>query len=331
MDALFKERPRAFSSKLGDLSPDEAHRVLSEGRAKIAAGATLPGWTTADLSRLGEDIDDLGRSIGRFRKRWPAYPDDLLQLLYSATMVVADEVLGLDLEILEDLSFAPPYDNLWLEVALPRGSGYEFCGWHLVTHDLSQPTVLSGLQALTGAEHWSDQSRWAVNISWFVRVAGANEGPMATWFMHLDGHGRLLGVWAVNEDGDFVANLESDSFSGWWWMTLLKSLALMNCKNIGYRNVVPPDRLSAAHRKRHGHALVRYRVLDIGGIRFPSGASTPSSRTQALHFVRGHFKTYTADRPLFGRVTGTFYWPVHTAGSSASGTVLKDYRIRASR
>jgi hypothetical protein len=45
---------------------------------------------------------------------------------------------------------------------------------------------------------------------------------------------------------------------------------------------------------------------------------------RALHVCRGHFARYTEERPLFGRVAGTFWRPMHLRGSASEGLVLKD-------
>lgn len=50
---------------------------------------------------------------------------------------------------------------------------------------------------------------------------------------------------------------------------------------------------------------------------------------KALHLVRGHFATYTPDKPLFGRITGTVWKPSHVRGDAAEGIVAKDYRVKA--
>lgn len=47
------------------------------------------------------------------------------------------------------------------------------------------------------------------------------------------------------------------------------------------------------------------------------------------HLVRGHFKHYTAEAPLFGKYTGTYYWPPHVRGNIENGAVVKDYYLEA--
>ena len=50
---------------------------------------------------------------------------------------------------------------------------------------------------------------------------------------------------------------------------------------------------------------------------------------KALHLCRGHFKTFTADAPLLGRATGTYFWAPHIRGTQNEGVVIKDYRVQA--
>ena len=50
---------------------------------------------------------------------------------------------------------------------------------------------------------------------------------------------------------------------------------------------------------------------------------------KALHICRGHFKDFS-NHGLFGKYRGTYWWPMHTRGSSDNGLVVKDYRVLAS-
>jgi hypothetical protein len=48
---------------------------------------------------------------------------------------------------------------------------------------------------------------------------------------------------------------------------------------------------------------------------------------RALHICRGHFSTYSEEKPLFGRVAGTFWIPAHTRGQIKEGVVISDYKV----
>jgi hypothetical protein len=43
--------------------------------------------------------------------------------------------------------------------------------------------------------------------------------------------------------------------------------------------------------------------------------------------VRGHFKTYTAEAPLLGKLTGRYYWPPHARGSRDAGEIEHEYKV----
>ena len=61
-----------------------------------------------------------------------------------------------------------------------------------------------------------------------------------------------------------------------------------------------------------------YPITEIG---------TKKGAPRRLHVVRGHFKTYTSESPLFGNLTGTFYWGPHLRGDESMGEVRKNYVV----
>lgn len=105
-----------------------------------------------------------------------------------------------------------------------------------------------------------------------------------------------------------------------------------NARGITVVDNVPPDKLNKATVKRHGVPLVRYYSLEIDPLRKrleQEGQIATSGLKKALHLCRGHFATYTADKPLFGHYVGTVWVPAHMRGSVKHGAVIKDYRIRS--
>src|SRR6266567_1480451 len=57
------------------------------------------------------------------------------------------------------------------------------------------------------------------------------------------------------------------------------------------------------------------------------GHISENGLARALHICRGHFAHYTAEKPLFGKYTGTFYRPMHIRGTAEQGISVKDYRV----
>jgi hypothetical protein len=115
-------------------------------------------------------------------------------------------------------------------------------------------------------------------------------------------------------------------------LPVLLAISLMHCRNVEVRMVEPADSASRAHRRRRGHRLVRYQVLDIEPMRRllnQAGATSASAGglRRALTICRGHFKTFTADAPLFGRHAGQYWWAPHVRGSADAGIIVNDYRV----
>ncbi len=113
--------------------------------------------------------------------------------------------------------------------------------------------------------------------------------------------------------------------------TLAKFLRLLNCRNSVFEEVTPKNKpLKKRNEKRKpGTFLYRYKLLRLdlgkerGGI-----VSLPRIKhlwQNPLHSCRGHFKTYTPERRLFGKYIGTFWFPPHMRGNATVGVVDKEY------
>lgn len=103
-----------------------------------------------------------------------------------------------------------------------------------------------------------------------------------------------------------------------------------HCRNVEYYEKEAPEKLQKANIKRGKKPQETYKILDIGGLQKQAKSESNSERGElktALHICRGHFKTYTEENPLFGKHTGTYWWPMHKRGSEDNGKVNKDYKI----
>ena len=181
------------------------------------------------------------------------------------------------------------------------------------------------------------ESRWVFDMNLWIA------GPLRTDDFAVM---TLTGSCAVAEDGTVSRQFFDDGdgltdpsgirenrrgltglFAG-----VLFAMGLLNCKGVEQEAVDPPPALSKK-RVRHGHLpLVRYhtlrirvpgtkRYVDLNAIRTMRENPVPFG----LHYVRGHFKTYTAERPLLGRAVGTFYWPPCLKGKASAGVIGKTY------
>ena len=108
------------------------------------------------------------------------------------------------------------------------------------------------------------------------------------------------------------------------------ALMLLGCKNIVTETVEPAPKLNKARKKKDKVPVASYRVLRLVLPQSRSArADAPESKKKgvSLHLVHGHFKTYGKDAPLFGRITGRFWWQPSLRGKKSKGVVTKDYSI----
>ncbi len=107
------------------------------------------------------------------------------------------------------------------------------------------------------------------------------------------------------------------------------SLCLCHAKNTTFKDHQPDPKLIKSQIRKKKEPSVTYKTLVIDGLTNPSEPNgTKGGITRALHLCRGHFRTYTAEKPLFGKHTGLFWTPMHTRGDKSSGEVKKKYVVK---
>lgn len=108
------------------------------------------------------------------------------------------------------------------------------------------------------------------------------------------------------------------------------TLGVMHCKNVQTNVVEPEAKQSQRHQRRHGQPLTRYHVLDVQPMTRSLDTEGHAQRDgigAALHRCRGHFKTFRPDAPLFGKLTGQYWWNAYQRGDRRNGTTKTAYRV----
>jgi hypothetical protein len=107
-----------------------------------------------------------------------------------------------------------------------------------------------------------------------------------------------------------------------------------NCTNVKLQDVTeqlaPPPKI---RRRLKIPEVKRYTLNIEGHYTTPSrNSNEPMQGVMPFHLCRGHFATYTTERPRFGRLkdgVGRFWIPPHMKGKKENGEVIKDYAITA--
>ncbi len=104
-------------------------------------------------------------------------------------------------------------------------------------------------------------------------------------------------------------------------------LMLLSCKNIVSESVRRPAKLQKKRLKKGKSPLFSYKVLKVllPGNSRASRPGTGTGNTQRMHLCRGHFKSFTEEKPLFGSHTGRYWWQPQMRGDLTKGEISKEY------
>jgi len=102
------------------------------------------------------------------------------------------------------------------------------------------------------------------------------------------------------------------------------ALLLLSCKNIQTEIVPAPAKLNKKRAKTGKPPVQEHRVLRLvlpkkkgAKPKGQGGAGGGGGWVQKPSFCSGHFKSYTAEAPLFGRLTGRYWWEPHVRGGES--------------
>ena len=138
---------------------------------------------------------------------------------------------------------------------------------------------------------------------------------------------------SVLNDPDEVLRRYCDALAGaaqQITLSIAVAFSLMNARNVC--RVEAPAAMQSRSAKRRGDLPpYRYSIVKVGPLRVQNSLTIAgvTSAPVAIHWVRGHFKEYTAERPLFGNRVGLWWWQPFVAGQ-ADRVVEKEYQIISS-
>lgn len=132
----------------------------------------------------------------------------------------------------------------------------------------------------------------------------------------------------VPDGGYLTESQEADRFYEHIANVTAFGLGLMSSNSGPTFKLESTCKIAASASKRLGRHLV-YKVcrLKTHGIKLKYINSRETGEERPLHGVRGHFKAFTEDCPLFGKWVGRYYWRSHQRGDEALGEVVKEYRV----
>jgi len=171
---------------------------------------------------------------------------------------------------------------------------------------------------------------WTIELCPYFGGPGGPVGPIDVVYLIVDGSGRILDFRGPKSDG---LDRPADMISDHWLMIApaLLAVSFLHCRNVRTDVVASSAKLDRARVRRGNRPLRRYKVLRIEPMTNTlrtEGTLEAEGLAKALHICRGHFKTYE-ERPLFGRLRGTWWWQDHVRGAIEAGVLVKDYLVDA--
>jgi hypothetical protein len=175
--------------------------------------------------------------------------------------------------------------------------------------------------------------RWMLRCCVYCHTHDHLYGPIGNWIFPLDHTGKPITLLVVGREdlGEPHETFLDNTLSVMVFPALL-ALCFLNCKNVRAEKEPLDPHFAKIYQKKHKKPLMQYKTLKIEGMKSEIRKGSKAAGTgieKGMHICRGHFKTFTEDKPLFGRVTGRFFFAQHVRGKKEKGVIVKDYDVRA--
>jgi hypothetical protein len=253
---------------------------------------------------------------------------------------------------------APSFDNMWFEWTvdgITEDGRHEICRMGLLLNSCDKVKH-------PDAECWTREfkgnltARWAVNAYLFAFGTDPSKALYMThnyWGVNGDGsftdHRFVKNTPSGPTFGSFAPGISISASEGWkqhlrrikateehaaesglrYLGVPLMAMCFLHCKNVTVQKSEPHSPHTVKAYRKMGKPLYRYHTISIvpnHQIGKGVGHHGPNAAA-AIHICRGHFKTFTADKPLLGKHTGIYWWGMQVRGRKESGVVMKEYSV----
>jgi hypothetical protein len=237
---------------------------------------------------------------------------------------------------------APPWPSCFIEArttsALAPGAPRYLVERGLFMEDLTRSGRIDRNEHLPPGSERPAGTHWILTFYGYARFERTDlylfPGQL---FLHLDRAGRIL------DDMRGVPMVEYPAHAlipGAQYLPLqllpgfvpfaLKAIGLLH-ERTPVEHVIP-SRQQRRAAQRAGESLSEHYILRINtpvaqrrSAQLPPLANHAPIRRE--HQVRGHFRFYTDEKPLFGRIAGAVWIPQHTRGDTTLGSIEKGYAL----
>lgn len=253
--------------------------------------------------------------------------DNVADYIYSTPRMLTGFDLTKDVP-----SVAGPFRAFWMEWRVPTVVRHPNTG-ELLSQQY-HANRFGVLYATAMPEDDTDPDLLHTVVGWmFGDGPHGLSGPFCKTVIRAGQDGRPLAPMRLSSLVDGITSEGAIDAVGGYLATPMLAIGFMHCKNVVITDA--PDTRTRQQRRydeRKGTKPTEFKTLVIEPMKQvlkTEGGIEQHGLKKALHICRGHFATYSEDRPLFGKYSGTFWKPAHVRGSADIGMVGKDYKVKA--
>lgn len=258
----------------------------------------------------------------------------------------------------DTICIIPPFKKTWFEFIIPNSLSY--CGVYLyreeIPHNPNEIPYQPGfdksyevfkrkeLTELINENYPKDKTYFSIGIIWFFE--NEEQDCIGNYSILCNEYGVPLNykegrLWnnynpiVTNTDKKIILNNNTDyntnKIDKEMSCVLIAALNFIHCKNIKLTEVNYNRKLVRHCKRTNKSYFEKYHVIDIERpkkILNTEGKAKEVGIKQAFHICRGHFKTYDKNNPLFGKLTGTYWWESYSRGDIKKGKISKDYKVK---
>lgn len=327
---------------------DEKRFGKPERLADIILSATektewwLPGWATTGAPQMVIDY----------------YWNTIVRIQHSLRTCPVIDVTGAaraywdhpkDVWTEQDFpNVAPPFDQFFIEAAHPgmiaiddgrivKPASWVPDRWGFYFKSSLAPDGID-YPCLDGSSLKNEllSTKWAIEVNLIKSRNGIVEFYPINAVIPVSEKGQMM-RWPKVMGAKCIKEEERDDIMT-LWSCLIKpiffGLSFIHCKNVVLQSSDPDKQINRERRKVGLEPFVRYHTVNIEPmekILRTEGQSESQGLKKAMHICRSYFATYTEEKPLFGKISGTFWVQSHVRGSAKQGVVISDYNVKASK
>lgn len=211
----------------------------------------------------------------------------------------------------------PPFKNMEFEYDMPE--------WILADEGVRYEIPRTACRYAVFLDDQDQDSRIRLSSAFYVAHQGRTYLYPIFVYISYDEHGQFT---TNNEHGGIYHEIDKQTYN---WLCekfgegkarslthdnikiALLAISFMHCKGVQTEWHDEPVKASKKSRRPRHKAVLRYATIKLPSTLNPKTATVAdrkslSGQIMPAHWVRGHFKTYTADAPLMGKHVGSYWW-----------------------